>query len=72
MSNAPVEEDLYDAYRFHEAKLAELRKKLKGTAFYARIAKTKMGVSGGVTKKKKKHQVGRTKKRKEPSPKNLL
>jgi hypothetical protein len=68
-NNTVVGEDLYDAYRFHEAKLAELREKLKGTVFYASVTKAKKSKKskvkhGGVTKKTH----GRTKQRKAVAP----
>jgi hypothetical protein len=64
MSNIVTGEELYDAYRFHETKLAELREKLKGTAFYASITsakRSKVKGGGGVTKKKKQRRTKKPK-----------
>jgi hypothetical protein len=67
MSNTVTGEELYDAYRFHETKLAELREKLKGTAFYASITsakkskRSKVKGGGGVTKKKKQRRTKKPK-----------
>lgn len=62
-------EVLYDAYRFHESKAAELREMLKGTPFFKDLAgkRSKVrdgsGVRKGEKKKKKTQKRSKTPKK---------